>query len=126
MSVLRRFKKALYGLISPTRRAKIESTASRILSSATAAAYAHYVDTPSSEALSNITNAAVNLAKAFEQVDNVVARLGPILYVKYTLDGKTFVRTETISPSLARILDGNPQLMSSPRRLVKHLDQTNT
>ena len=125
MSVLKPFKKAWYAVVDkvlPGKRASLAKTAKNILGAASEAAYAQYIDTPSAEAMSSIASAASDLAKSFEQVDNVAARLGPLLFVKYTIDGTTYVRTETITPLLARTLDRNPRLMSSPQRLIEYFD----
>jgi hypothetical protein len=56
-----------------------------------------------------------------ENVSEAVLRLGPLLLVKVTINGKSQIVAETLSSAIRRILDENPELLNSPRKLFEVL-----
>lgn len=75
------------------------------------------VDKANAEILERRASATAKLLAQIEKFDEAVLRLGGVLIVKATVNGKTRLVIETISQSLSRQLENDPLLMQRPRDL---------
>jgi len=84
---------------------------------------AKYLNLPSAEVTEKLANATSKLIEATKSVEEIVLRLGGILFVKTQKNGKSLIIAETISPELAAKLDANPHLLKDPNQIFDLLSQ---
>jgi cell division protein FtsZ len=77
-----------------------------------------YLDRPGAEAADKLADAAAKLIKSLEPFETGVIRLGEIIVIKITQDGKPSIRVETIASELARALARNPFLLKNPDAIL--------
>ena len=80
-----------------------------------------YLNLPNAEATEKLANASANLILALQNVDDATLRMGSLLAVKQTKDGKSNVIIETLSPELVLLFDSNPQLLNNPSTIYSML-----
>lgn len=78
-----------------------------------------HISVPSAEATSKLAEAASRIITSLDNVEEAALRLGALLVIKVKRDGKVTVSAETISPSLALILDENPSLLKHPSAVME-------
>jgi len=84
-----------------------------------------YLDIPGAEATDKLAEASSKIIKALEPFESGAIRLGELLVVKITHQGKSYLRIETISPEIARELARNPQLLRKPEEVYAFIEQHN-
>jgi hypothetical protein len=87
---------------------------------------ARSIGVPSAEETMKLTEAVDKVIKSLEPFEAGVIRLGKLLVVKGTLRGKSVLRVETISLSLAQKLADNPQLINMPQQLLLLIEEPET
>lgn len=87
---------------------------------------ARYLNLPAAEATEKYVNAASNLINSLQGIEESVMRIGALLVVKNTIDGKTKILAETLSPQLMLLFESNPQLMNSPSTVYQMIQTIKT
>ncbi|CAL2077346.1 protein of unknown function [Tenacibaculum sp. 190524A02b] len=70
----------------------------------------------------DIVKAYSMVVKSLESIDNAVIRIGELILIKKTINGKSVLISETISKSIANDLDSNPELLSSQDKIIGYLE----
>jgi hypothetical protein len=82
-----------------------------------------YLDSREADCALKLSTAAAQLIGSLRGEQEAVLRLGPLLLVKVTLDGKSQIIAESVCTDIRRILDNNPRLLNSPSDLFKALQE---
>jgi hypothetical protein len=82
---------------------------------------ANYLNLPTAEATSKLSEAAASLINSISDIDEAAIRLGAIVIVKTKKNNKTILLTETVSPTLATMLDNSPNILTNPRAVYELL-----
>ena len=82
-----------------------------------------YLDLPEAEVTQKYVDATAKLIKATENLDEFSTILGGLIFVKVTTRGVPYVRAETLTPELARMLAKNPELRNNPTRLIEEIEK---
>jgi hypothetical protein len=80
-----------------------------------------YLNVPAADATSQLSQAASQLISAVKDIDEAVVRLGSILLVKTSKEGKSQIIIETVSHELASSFDNNPNLLKNPNAVYELL-----
>lgn len=75
---------------------------------------AQYLNVPTAEASEKLANAAANLIKALESIDEGVLRMGSLIVVKIEREGKSLILAETVSHKLMCVFEDNSNILSNP------------
>jgi Pentapeptide repeats (8 copies) len=100
-----------------------QTAVNRILQTVKEVFVARSIGIPSAEETIKLTEAVDKVIKSLEPFEGGVIRLGKLLVVKGTLRGKSVLRVETISLSLAQRLADNPQLINMPQQLLLLIEE---
>jgi hypothetical protein len=100
-----------------------QTAVNRILQTLKEVFVARSIGIPSAEETIKLTEAVDKVIKSLESFEGGVIRLGKLLVVKGTLRGKSVLRVETISLSLAQKLADNPQLINMPQQLLLLIEE---
>lgn len=66
---------------------------------------------------SELADATAKVIESLVPFDSAAIRLGQLIAVKITRDGKPMLRVDTISPALSRRLAGDPKLLLRPEEV---------
>ena len=72
------------------------------------------LDLPTAEASLKLAEAASKLINSLEAFEAGVIRTGAVLVVKVTRNGKSYVKVDTVSPTLMHELNSDPSLLERP------------
>lgn len=111
------YQKLKFILTSPKTKREVAEGFSK----AKAALEFNYLNLPSAEATEKLSNAASNLITSLNGVDEGLVRLGALLVVKVTREGKVRILSETLSPELSLLLDKTPQILNNPNTIYELL-----
>ncbi len=104
----------LFGRKDDTSQTTLEILKDVFLSVWSGSAPAHHT--------AEMANATAKVIQSLEPFDCGAIRIGQLLVVKITRDGKPMLRVETLSPALARRLADDPQLLLRPEEIWTTLD----
>jgi len=80
-----------------------------------------HIDKVQSEINKNNIEAAAAFIKANENIDNAVAKMGQILFLKTTVDGKSSTITKQLSIQQMKHLEEHPESLSIPGNIMNTL-----
>jgi len=83
------------------------------------------IDAAGAESFEKRATAAAALLASLAQYEQAVVRLGDVIIVKAVVDGVPRIAIETVSMTLARELESQPQLACDPMALFKRLQDIN-
>ncbi|RWQ60298.1 hypothetical protein [Mesorhizobium sp.] len=77
--------------------------------------------TPQADVDEKLANAAANLIKATENIDQTAMQLGSILFIKMTINGKPIVHVKTLNQKEIIQFEKNQGILSSPESILHKL-----
>ena len=81
------------------------------------------IDTPGAANLEKRAAAASQLITSLASVENGVIRIGDLMVLKITKNGKPDLIVETLSPEITRELDQSPLLLNDPAAVFKFFEE---
>ncbi len=109
----------LTGSVSESQVEKLARLGKEAFEKAQSGAELEYLDKRESEHASNLAAAASQVILSLKDEPEAVLRLGQLLILKVTTNGKSRIIAETVSTDIRRILDQNPKLLNSPPELLR-------